>query len=112
MYVRLLFNPGNVCLTHLRDLITGSAEHSPGFYEIASDSCDETTSFTDAQMTRRRSREEAIGDWIATPGHKVGDQLANEKQHYALMSTIEAREVFWKDVLKYYGWNGTEVKRR
>ncbi|ANB73716.1 patatin [Paraburkholderia phytofirmans OLGA172] len=112
MYVKLQFNPGNVCLMHLRDLIMGTAQHSPVFYEIASDSCDETTSFTDAQMTRRRSHEEIFGDRIATPGHNVGGEPAIEEQHYAPMATVEAREAFWKDVLRYYGWNGTEVKRQ
>lgn len=110
MYVKLLFNPKNICLMHLRKILSGTAKHASGFYEKASNSCDETTSFTEAQMTRRRSGEEVFGDWIATPGHKVGDNPYIERRRYDPIPTLEAREAFWKNVLKYYGWNGSEAK--
>jgi len=111
MYVKLLFNPENACLMHLRDLVTGSTQHTSAFYEIASNSCDDTPSFTDGDKTRRRNLEDIFGDWIPSHKEKTTPMPTHEEQPYVPLSTIEAREAFWNEVLKYYGWNGTEVHR-
>jgi predicted acylesterase/phospholipase RssA len=99
IYTKLLFNPGNVCLTHLRELLTSSVRNSKKFYDIASESCDETSYAWSENDPRRRNTEEIDGDRIRDPAHKV------DTDHYQPLSTVMQREAFWNDVLKYYGWN-------
>ena len=111
MYVKLLFNPRNQCLIHMRGMLAGAALHNSDFYEKASNACDETSSFTDEQMIRSRSHKEIFGDWIHADGRPIKRQSTEERPRY-LLSTVEAREVFWDQVLRNYGWNGRMVDRQ
>jgi len=111
LYVKLLFNPQNQCLIHMRDMLTGATQHNYDFYEKASNSCDETSSFTDEQLIRARSHTDIFGDWIRTDGSPIKTRPAEERPRY-VSATVEAREAFWKKVLSYYGWNGSEIKHQ
>lgn len=102
-FVRLWFTPKNMCLAHLRDILIGNDRHGPGFYEKATDSCDETTSFTEAQLARRRSQQDFLGDWIRSDGKPIEKRATQDRPTYTPLETVEERDAFWAEVLKYYG---------
>lgn len=115
-YTKLLFNPKNVCVMHLQALVIGSVQHTNEFYKKATKSCDETASISDEVLSRPRNTEEAIGDWVAIPGHETEAKAMIKRKalvanRYVPLSTIAQREAFWATVLKYYGWNGLQLSR-
>jgi hypothetical protein len=79
--------------------------HDAEFYTEATNSCDETSSFTEEKMARRRSRAEAFGDWIPLDGSpiKIKKQSVQQQTTYIPLKTVEEREAFWSEVLKHYG---------
>lgn len=44
-FVSLLNHPKNLCLNHLRDVVTGNIQHDVTFYRSASESCDATEDY-------------------------------------------------------------------
>jgi predicted acylesterase/phospholipase RssA len=105
-FSKLLFTPHNKCLAHLREmLLSGAVVHDVEFYTEATNSCDETSSFTEEKMARRRSRAEAFGDWIPLDGSpiKIKKQSVQQQTTYIPLKTVEEREAFWSEVLKHYG---------
>lgn len=109
-FTQLLFTPQNGCLLHMRDMLLRGAQHTADFYMDASNSCDETASFTDIQMSRKRARSEAVGDWILTNGSANDKQKMRAQSSHKMFTTSEEREVFWSQVLMYYGWNSSGKK--
>lgn len=102
-FVRLWFTPKNGCLTHLRGMLAGTERHGPHFYMKATASCDETSSFTEAQLTRRRNHQDIAGDWIRTDGKPIQNRSIQDRATYTPLATVEERDAFWAEVLKYYG---------
>lgn len=112
IYTKLLFTPKNQCLIHMRDMLAGAVQHNSAFYSKASNSCDETSSFTDEQMSWARSHTELSGDWNHADGRPITRQPTAELARYVPATTVEARKSFWAQVLKYYGWNGSEIRHQ
>lgn len=102
-FVRLWFTPNNGCLAHLRGMLAGTDQHRPDFYIKATDSCDETSSFTETQLNRVRSRQDAIGDWIRSDGKPIEKRATQDRSTYTPLATIDERDAFWAEVLKHYG---------
>ena len=102
-FVRLWFTPNNGCIAHLRGMLAGTERHGPDFYMKATDSCDETSSFTEAQLTRRRTHQDFAGDWIRTDDKPIEKRTVNDPPTYTPLATVEERDAFWAEVLKYYG---------
>lgn len=102
-FVRLWFTPQNGCLAHLRSMLAGTDRHGPDFYLNATDSCDETSSFTEATRTRRRNQQDILGDWIRSDGKPIRKSTAQSRPTYTPLATAEERGAFWAEVLKYYG---------
>lgn len=101
-FVRLWFTPNNGCLTHLRDMLSGANRHAADFYIEATSSCDETSWSVD-QMGRRRSHEEVFGDWMPADGSPVKKRPVQDRVTYTPLATVDERNAFWEQVLKYYG---------
>lgn len=110
-FTQLLFTPQNECLLHMRDMLLRGARHTAGFYKEAGNSCDETSSLTEEQMSRRRGRSEISGDWISTNGGSLEKRKVEEQPSRKVFTTSEEREAFWNQVLMYYGWGASESKR-
>ena len=55
------------------------------------------------KMARRRSRAEAIGDWIPHDGSPIEKQSIHQQPIYVPLKTVEERDAFWSEVLKHYG---------
>ncbi|CAE6868228.1 hypothetical protein R69658_07991 [Paraburkholderia aspalathi] len=105
-YVHLFFNPQNECLLHLRDLVAKHATHTSAFYNVATNSCDETTSDPAAQQGRVRAGKEIFGDAIPiakTPGH-IEEAPSILSSRYVPLDTVSAREAYWQTVFDRYGW--------
>ena len=102
-FVRLWFTKNNGCLAHLRGMLAGTDRHGPDFYMKATDSCDETSCFTEDQLTRRRNQRDIFGDWILYDGKQIEKRTAQNRLTYTPLATVEERDTFWAEVLKYYG---------
>lgn len=102
-FVRLWFNHNNGCLAHLRGMLAGTERHGPDFYMKSTDSCDETSSFTEAQLLRHRSHQGIFGDWIRYDGKPIEKRTTQDRPTYTPLATLEERNAFWAEVLKYYG---------
>ena len=96
-FVRLWFTPNNVCLAHLRDLLSGANRHGADFYMDATSSCDETSWSVD-QMGRRRSHEEVFGDWMPADGSSIKKRPVGDRVNYRPLAIVEERNAFWQQV--------------
>lgn len=110
-FTQLLFTPQNDCLLHMRDMLLRGARHTTDFYMEASNSCDETSSLTEAQISRRRGRNEMFGDWIRTNGGSPEKRKVEENSSRKVFTTPKEREAFWNQMLMYYGWSTSKNKR-
>lgn len=61
------------------------------------------SSFTEAQLTRRRNQQDVFGDWIRADGSPITKRQAPDRPPYKPLATLEERTAFWEQVLKHYG---------
>lgn len=104
-FVSLLNHPKNVCLNHLRDVVTGRVKHDVNFYQLASDSCDATEDFKIGEVSQahKHFRGRLLGDAFFREGIKISPkdlESFNDSCHNAFAPTHDESIQFLLDAKK------------